>query len=73
MLDGIFAIFEKFPFTKWVAGIGVCLIFFGDKDWKQIGFWMVGAVAVFMLFIVFMVMEMDEQDKEFRRRKNRKD
>ncbi len=73
MLEGILAIFERFPFTKWVTGIGVLLLFFGDKDWRQIGFWLIVAIAVFMLVIAFMVMEMDEQDKEFRRRKNRRD
>ncbi len=73
MIDGILTIFEKFPFTKWLTVIGVLLLFFGDKDWKVIGFWLIAAVAVFMLVIVFMVMEIDEQNKEFKRRKNRKD
>jgi Sec-independent protein translocase protein TatA len=73
MIDALLAIFEKFPFTKWASIAGVALLFFGDKDFRQIGFWMLVVVGVFMLGLYLLVLEIDESDKEFRRRKNHRD
>lgn len=73
MIDAVFAIFEKFPFTKWTSIAGVVLLFLGDKDFRAIGFWMLVAVCIFMLGLYLLVLEMDESDKEFRRRKNHRD
>lgn len=70
MLEGISAIFEKFPFAKWAAIVGGLLLFFGENNYQAIGLWICGGVAVFMLIIYFMVLEIEESDKEFRRRKN---
>ena len=68
MIDGILAIFEKFPFSKWAAIVGFGLLFFGDKDWKQIGLWIVGGVIIFMIGLYWLIMDIEETDKEFRRR-----
>ena len=73
MIDTVFAIFEKFPFTKWASIAGVALMLFGDKDFRQIGFGMLVAVGVFMFGLYLLVLEIDESDKEFRRRKSRRD
>lgn len=69
MFEFISAVFKIYPATMWISIVGFGLIFFGGKNWSEMGLWLVGGVAVFMLVIKLIL----EEDEDWKRKRNRRD